>query len=240
MMKSRLVGLAALAVLAAVGETCFAQRDPGFQRYQVILVRKPFGSKPETPPAPTNPPPAQPTRTDLVFANDIRVCFVMLKPEGGVQVGLVHDREKWNVMLNVGESYNDITLVEADYANEKALLERKGVKKWVDAGRGSRVAAPVPTPVPSSRGRTWPSRSSSRRSRSTRSSSSTDTRTRTPVTRRREATKPALTGEELKKHLEEYQMELIRNPEKGPPLPMRLTKEMDDQLVSEGVLPPLE
>jgi len=46
-----------------------------------------------------------------------------------------------------------------------------------------------------------------------------------------------MSGEQLEKHLKEYQMEAIRKGLK--PLPIPLTKEMDDQLVSEGVLPPL-
>ena len=46
---------------------------------------------------------------------------------------------------------------------------------------------------------------------------------------------------ESQKHLEQYQMELIRaGGEKGPPLPMPMTPEMDAQLVKEGVLPSLE
>ena len=50
-----------------------------------------------------------------------------------------------------------------------------------------------------------------------------------------------LTGEVLQKHLQEYQMELIRaGGAKGPPLAIPLTPEMDAQLVKEGVLPPLE
>jgi hypothetical protein len=56
---------------------------------------------------------------------------------------------------------------------------------------------------------------------------------------RSERLKPTLTGEALQNHLEQYQMDLIRaGGEKGPPLPMELTPEMDDQLVKEGVLPP--
>ena len=48
--------------------------------------------------------------------------------------------------------------------------------------------------------------------------------------------KPHLSGDKLKKHLEKYQMDLIR---KGmPALPMPLTKEMEDQLVKEGIRPP--
>ena len=59
--------------------------------------------------------------------------------------------------------------------------------------------------------------------------------------RRREAETPKLTGKELEEQLKSYQMDLIRaGGEKGPPLPIPLTKEMDDKLVAEGVLPPLE
>jgi hypothetical protein len=45
----------------------------------------------------------------------------------------------------------------------------------------------------------------------------------------------AQTGEALKKHLQDYNMEIIR---KGlPPLPIPLTPEQDRQLVEEGILP---
>jgi hypothetical protein len=47
---------------------------------------------------------------------------------------------------------------------------------------------------------------------------------------------PRYTGEELTKHLQEYQMEVIR--QGLPPLPIPLTPEMDKQLVTEGFLPP--
>jgi hypothetical protein len=41
---------------------------------------------------------------------------------------------------------------------------------------------------------------------------------------------------EIRENLQQYQMEVIRSG--MPPLPIPLTKEMDDQLVEEGVLPP--
>ena len=44
--------------------------------------------------------------------------------------------------------------------------------------------------------------------------------------------------ETLRKQLEQYQMGVIRTG--PPPLPIPLTKEMDDQLVKEGILPPLD
>jgi hypothetical protein len=44
--------------------------------------------------------------------------------------------------------------------------------------------------------------------------------------------------QDLQKHLQEYQMDLIRSGgAKGPPLPLPLTPEMDQKLVDEGVLP---
>ena len=52
---------------------------------------------------------------------------------------------------------------------------------------------------------------------------------------------PQLTREQLREHLKTYQMDLIRADGKlGPALPIPLTKEMDDKLVEEGVLPPQE
>jgi len=48
------------------------------------------------------------------------------------------------------------------------------------------------------------------------------------------------TEAEAQKHLEQYQKELIQaGGEKGPPLPMPVTPEMDAPLVKEGVLPPV-
>ncbi len=48
---------------------------------------------------------------------------------------------------------------------------------------------------------------------------------------------PVLSPEETEKRLQDYQMETIR--QGLPPLPLPLTKEMDDQLVKEGRLPPV-
>lgn len=49
------------------------------------------------------------------------------------------------------------------------------------------------------------------------------------------------TDQPLEKRLQNYQMDLIRaKGMKGPPLPIQLTPEADEQLVAEGVLPPQE
>ena len=49
---------------------------------------------------------------------------------------------------------------------------------------------------------------------------------------------PLITGEQLEKQLQQYQMDLIRQGK--PPMPIPLTPEMDKKLVEEGVLPPVE
>ena len=53
-----------------------------------------------------------------------------------------------------------------------------------------------------------------------------------------EVPKPIYTGEELERHLQDYQMEVIR--QGLPPLPVQLTPDRDAQLVAEGLLPPLD
>ena len=53
-----------------------------------------------------------------------------------------------------------------------------------------------------------------------------------------EVPKPMYSGEELEKHLQNYQMEVIR--QGLPPLPVQLTADRDAQLVSEGFLPPVD
>ena len=54
-----------------------------------------------------------------------------------------------------------------------------------------------------------------------------------------EVPKPTYTGEALEKHLQEYQMEILRGGTM-PPLPVQLSPENDAKLVEEGVLPPVD
>jgi hypothetical protein len=53
-----------------------------------------------------------------------------------------------------------------------------------------------------------------------------------------EIPQPKLTGEALEKHLQDYQMQVIR--EGLPPLPVQLSPDRDAQLVAEGYLPPVD
>lgn len=214
--------------LARQDKTLVNRRD--FSRYEVIISRKPFGE-----------PPVVNVNTGAVavaanadsFIKNLRLVAIT-ENDDGTYVGFVDIVAKKNYFVKVGETTDDeITVLLADYQGETVAL-RKGTEDRI-LRMGEPVGAGVPgVPVPGL---------SPAAAASTARVESYLERLR----KRREAMKtsataePKLTGEELKKHLEEYQLELIRaKGEKGPPLPMMLTPEMDAKLVSEGVLPPRE
>lgn len=215
-----------LVILALV---CVAARGEGnaaFARYQVILDRMPFGKEPSPEALAAAAAQALPPRDP--FTKNLKMCAVTRNlMTGKLQVGLTDAASKKNYFLGVGETEDGITVVEADYDGEKALLRKGDEEAWMgmnDAAAMVTVASAAPTkPV-----------------RGARPSVAPPAPTRQAV-REVKIEAPRLTGEALEKHLQTYQMDLIRaGGEKGPPLPMELTPEMDAQLVAEGVLPPLE
>ena len=235
--------LAAIMIAGGGGLSSAALQQFSFDRYQSILDRQPFGEiKADVAPTPTGPvaPP---------FTKDIKMCAI-LEDDSGIQVGFVNVAIKppKSYFLYVGDSEDEITLVRADYAREMALLEKGGDEQWISmAGPVDMAAAMDPQPAGASRvvGGAAPvvkppSASTSRsQSRAAKTASYAERlRLRREAMKARAASKPKLEGDDLKKHLESYQMDLIR---KGmPALPMPLTEEMDAQLVSEGVLPPID
>jgi hypothetical protein len=123
-------------------------------------------------------------------------------------------------VLRLGETWEDMELLEADAEKGEAVL-RRGSEK---AHFALDPAATLPRRALDPRQSSYVERLRTRRQELLRPRA-------TPV-----VSSPAPTGEALKKHLEEYQMNLIRQGQ--PPLPVPLTPEMEDQLVAEGVLPP--
>ena len=214
-----------------------------FTRYQVILDRMPFGVEavPAPPPGPGVGPNGKPLPPPDSFTKTLKMCAVTRHAlTGRLQVGIVDTASKKNYFLAVGDSEDGITVVDADYDGEKALLRKDGQEVWLgmsdvtSMGGATPAAAPAAAsgfrmPMPGTGATPSASVSTAR----VRESFITAPRPARPL--------PAnqLTGEALQKHLEQYQMDLIRaHGEKGPALPMELTPEMDQQLVKEGVLPP--
>ncbi|MFA7257058.1 MAG: hypothetical protein WC047_05740 [Kiritimatiellales bacterium] len=203
-----------LFVFAATG----LANDEGFLRYQLILDKQPFGQDPPEADI-VQVPPSQ------SFARNLRLSMLFEGPDGTTRAGIVDNSTKKSYILRVGEPQDGLEMVEADIRSSEAMLRKDNEVALfkLESGAGEPI---------------------SRNEESSRRSSYAERRRALlkKIEERRnqeaEARPPEsqLTGEALKKHLEQVQMDAIRN---GlPPLPMPLTPEMDAQLVSEGVLPP--
>lgn len=119
MQKSRWrIGMAAAGMAMALG----ALADEGFDRYQVILERKPFG-KPEVIP----PPPAAPAEETPPWALTYRLCSVYESNREDVQVALLDTKTNKPVILILGgEPVEGIQLLGANITDEQATLVKDG------------------------------------------------------------------------------------------------------------------
>lgn len=188
--------------------------DEGFERYQLIINRKPFGD---------DPPEAEAVQISLneSFAKNMRLSMLFEGPNGDIRAGIIDDRNKKNYILRIGEIEDSIELVEANLQASEALV-RKGNEVALFKLKEAKPELLSKTEQKARQ-------------------SAYEQRRQTVLKRQQQAQQkppePRLTGEALRKHLEEVQMDAIRTGK--PPLPMPLTPEMDAQLVSEGVLDPL-
>lgn len=217
--QGQIIGLvksrSAIFILLALALYATAAQEE-FSRYQVIIDKRPFGEEP--------PQAAGAIQVSLnqSFAKNLRLSMLFEGPGGDVRAGIIDSSLNKSYILRIGEIENSIELVEADINASEALL-RKGNEVALfklEAGKPEVLT---------------------RQQQASRTSSYADRRQALlqKVAQQKEAEKPKeprLTGEALRKHLEEVQMNAIR--EGLPPLPMALTPEMDAQLVSEGVLDP--
>ncbi len=189
-----------------------------FDRYAVIITRMPFGDEATAAALAAAAATANQPAPES-FTKTLKMCAITRNRNNGkVQVGLVNNTTKKNYFLYEGDAEDGIELLKADYENEKALLRKGAEEAWLDMTTVVVAAAPAIAPAAGVR----------------RSVMSAPPAPAAPE----EPAKPRLTGEALKAHLQNYQMDLIRaGGRKGPPLPMQLTPEMDAKLVEEGVLP---
>ena len=96
----------------------------GFDRYQIILERKPFGEPPPILDVP--PPPEQPVE-DPPWARTYRLCSVYESNSKRVQVALLDMKTNKPVMLTLGEPpVEGIELISADILDEEAILLKNG------------------------------------------------------------------------------------------------------------------
>lgn len=201
-----------ISILILLGATCLRlAAEEGFERYQVIIDQHPFGEEPAE---------AETVQISLSqsFAKNLRLSMLFEGPDGDVRAGIVDTVQKKSYILGIGEIENGLELVEADLTASEAML-RKGNEMAL-----FKMESDKPEPIPKSQ------------QTSRRSSYAQRRRSLLKKIDDQKPAEPRLTGEALRKHLEQVQMNAIR--EGLPPLPMPLTPEMDAQLVSEGVLDP--
>jgi hypothetical protein len=231
------VGVAFLCVAGIAGSAsdahAAADPPPDFGRYRIILERQPFGdllseaelaAMQEVVALPAPPP----------FVKDLQLCFIGEGPMGQ-RVGFFNKQSKQSYYLYLNQTSDDgITVTQIDYADERALLKKEDEEHWITIGG----AVPVTGTAETSPSAVARPREAATRSTLRRTSYAERLRQRRAAIHTRTANNPKLEGEDLKKYLQQYQMDLIRKGQ--PPLPMPLTKEMDDQLVNEGHLPAQE
>ena len=228
-MKTLITAGCVVLVVAGIAE---AVKTAGFERYQVILQRQPFGEPPPPEIKQDVVPDTLHRPTPVSFTKDLRLCAIV-DSAFGIRIGFlsIAKKSQKSYYLRPGESEDGIEVVRADYARQRVLLRQGGKEEWLTMGTSDFTEdTSKPEAVAAAAKARAKARSFTSRRRGGRE-----------LIRHRKVKPPKVTGEELREHLRNYQMELIRaGGQEGPPLPIPLTPEMDDQLVSEGVLPPLE
>lgn len=217
-----------VALLAGLATSVLGAGTPAFDRYQIILDRKPFGDPPPPPPEPARPPPP---KADS-FAKSLRLSMIMESDDGEINVGIVDTSNNQSFILRVGEPDGEYELVSASFEDGEAVLRRGEEMALLDISKSSfeeiTPGQSRPQPGVATPGDNRPTYAERRRMRAEQL--------------RQQAAQPPpepkYTGEALEKHLHDYQMEVIR--QGLPPLPIPLTPEQDDQLVAEGYLPPVQ
>lgn len=195
---------------------------PDFERYRVIIERKPFGAPP--PPSEMAKPP--PPRPDS-FAKSLRLSMIVETDDGDIRIGFVDNRNGRSYSLVPGQAEEGIELVSASFDEEEAIIKSGDEMALLKLSSGTfEEIAPQDQQARVEAAKARPSYAERRRARLEQ--------------QRQEEKTPEVTytGEQLEKHLHEYQMEIIR--QGLPPLPIPLTPEQDAQLVAEGYLPPVE
>ncbi len=213
------VGLA-LAIVAV----CHAETEYKPERYDVILDRSPFGSDPlSTVTAPDAT--AQDRAAAAALEKTCRLSFLLESEAGEVRAGFQNLKpqkgEPVSSVIRINESFMGMKLKSIDLVNSEAMLEYNGKPITFQLTKAAEKAQPVAKKAPT------PSRRFGG-----------GFRKQTPAPPPAPKLSPEeqkIRREEIRKNLQDYQMHVIR--EGMPPLPVPLTQEMDDQLVSEGVLP---
>ena len=112
-----------------------------FERYQIILERKPFGEAPPEPLAPPPPPgPEKPPWTE-----SYRLFSVIHPEDKPIQASLWDLKSKKAVMVTVGgDPVDGIELISANITDEVAVLSKDGEEATLELKESTQKSAPKP------------------------------------------------------------------------------------------------
>ncbi|HEY8239811.1 MAG TPA: hypothetical protein VIH35_00105, partial [Kiritimatiellia bacterium] len=182
----------ALALSLVAGS---AVADYEFSRYQVILDRKPFGELPVAVQVDPNAPPP------VSFAQGLRLSMIIeVEDTGEMRVGFVDSRSNKNYTLGVGEEQDGIKLESASWDNEEAILSQGGEMALIKIQSGE-VQTITGTDAQNRIQQATSSRPSYAERRKMRQQQMQQEAAAMNA-------QPKYTGDELAKHLYEYQMEV--------------------------------
>ncbi len=201
-------------------------------RYICIIERQPFGSE-VSEEIKVNP--IQDEKEALAAAKaaekELRLCFIFETNQGDIRAGFQNKSAKKgdpkSITLGVGDNFRGMELIDININESTAILDRGGVKIMFSLAKA--VSLPATTSVSQSE------QNQRRFGRGFREQSQPKAEPKIEKPKLSPA-EQAKRRDEIQENLRQYQMDVIRA---GlPPLPVPLTKQMDDQLVAEGILPP--
>ena len=212
----------------------------GFDKslYDVIVTTKPFGEKTKS--AAALAAERAPEQPKVRFSEILKVTLIRHDDVLGDACAIDDSKNPaWHAYLGVGESKDGIQIKKIDLEANGVLLGKEGQDdEWLYLG-GTSAPASLPrsriSPVGAiPKGVSFPHPVTASQPVVQLAAQSSG-----PAEVDKVVEPPQLSGPELEKHMQDYQMDLIRSAGlSGPPLPMELTPEMDARLVIEGVLPP--
>ncbi len=200
-------------------------------KYQIIIDRQPFGRElisPE-PSVSSIKSEAEAIAAAKAAEKELRLCFIFETTKGLIRAGfqnkIVKAGEPKSIMLGVGDTFKGMKLVDVNIQESTATLDRNGVMIMFSLNKSAKNTL-------------GNSKTTSTRKFNSgfRSSNTNDKEIKKEVNVKLTVQQQEQRKQEIQESLRQYQMDVIRA---GlPPLPVPLTKQMDDQLVAEGVLPP--
>ena len=200
-------------------------------KYQIIIDRHPFGRELISPEPSVS---AIKSEAEAIAAaksaeKELRLCFIFETTKGLIRAGfqnkIVKAGEPKSIMLGVGDTFKGMKLVDVNIQESTATLDRNGVMIMFSLNKSAKNTL-------------GNSKTTSTRKFNSgfRSSNTNDKEIKKEVNVKLTVQQQEQRKQEIQESLRQYQMDVIRA---GlPPLPVPLTKQMDDQLVAEGVLPP--